>query len=97
MSNKAKTPDLIFPSVDHMISDALDILQLEITKYKTRVQQGRSLNSQEAKILQGYMKSLVDLSREDRERTKEEDLADLTTEELVALLGKQQKALKGAE
>jgi hypothetical protein len=37
--------------------------------------------------LQGYIKSLVDLSREDRERIKEQDLSQLSTEELLALLG----------
>lgn len=95
MSNKSKVPDLIYPSVDSMIADSLDILQMEITKFKTKVVQGRSLDSREAKTLQGYLKSLVDLSREDRERASERDLADLSTEELLALLGKQQKSLTG--
>lgn len=95
MSNrKIVEPSLIFPSVDGMIADALDVIQQEISRYKTKVVQGRSLDSREAKVLQGYIKSLVDLSREDRERTKEEDLSKLSTEELLQLLNNQQKQLK---
>lgn len=90
MSNdlKSKNP-LVFPSVDAMVADALQVIQLEITKFKTKVAQGRSLDSREAKTLQGYIKSLVELSKEDRERIKDQDLSQLTTEELLALLGKQ--------
>lgn len=80
---------LLWPSVDAMMADALQVIQLEITKFKTKVAQGRSLDSREAKTLQGYIKSLVDLSKEDRERLKEQDLSNLSTEELLALLGKQ--------
>lgn len=98
MSNKnfeAKNP-LVFPSVDNMVADALEVIKLEIKKYHTKVASGRSLDSREAKTLQGYIKSLVDLSREDRERTKDVDLASLTAEELIALLGpKATKSLTG--
>jgi hypothetical protein len=86
MSNDQKNP-LIFPSVDGMIADALQVIQLEITKFRTKVASGRSLDSRESRTLQGYIKSLVDLSKEDRERTKDEDLSKLSTEELLALLG----------
>ena len=78
-----------------MVADALHVVQLEITKFKTKVSQGRSLDSREAKTLQGYIKSLVDLSKEDRERVKEQDLSALSTEELLALLGKQVPQLEG--
>lgn len=86
---------LLWPSVDSMMADALSVIQLEITKYKTKVAQGRSLDSREAKTLQGYIKSLVELSREDRERLKEQDLSALSTEELLALLGNKVPQLEG--
>lgn len=86
---------LLWPSVDSMMADALGVIQLEITKYKTKVAQGRSLDSREAKTLQGYIKSLVELSREDRERIKEQDLSQLSTEELLALLGSKVPQLEG--
>lgn len=98
MSNNlpSKQNPLVWPSVENMMADALQTIQLEITKFKTKVTQGRSLDSREAKTLQGYIKSLVELSREDRERLKDEDLSKLTTEELLQLLGaKAPKALSG--
>jgi hypothetical protein len=95
MSNEQKNP-LVWPSVDGMMSDALKVIEVEITKFKTIVLQGRSLDSKQAKTLQGYIKSLVELSKEDRERLKDLDLSQLSTEELLALLGnKAPKALAG--
>lgn len=93
--NKAKDV-LVWPSVDALMADALQVVQLEITKFKTKVVQGRSLDSREAKTLQGYIKSLVELSREDRERLKNEDLSQLTTEELLALSPAVAKQISGA-
>lgn len=94
-SPEQKNP-LIFPNVDSLIADALTTVQLELIKFKTKVSSGRSLDSREAKTLQGYIKSLVELSKEDRDRHKDEDLSNLTTEELVALLGsKATKQLTG--
>jgi hypothetical protein len=97
MSNKSteQSNPLLWPSVDSMMADALGVIQLEITKFKTKVAQGRSLDSREAKTLQGYIKSLVDLSREDRERLKEQDLSELSTEELLALLGNKVPQIEG--
>ena len=82
-----KSNPIVWPSVDNLMADALTVVQTEILKFKTKVTSGRSLDSREAKTLQGYIKSLVELSREDRERMKDEDLSKLSTEELVALLG----------
>lgn len=90
-SNEQKNP-LVFPDVDSLMADALHTVQLELIKFKTKVSSGRSLDSREAKTLQGYIKSLVELSKEDRDRNKDVDLGNLTTEELVALLGN--KAVK---
>lgn len=86
MAKDSKNP-LIFPSVDAMVADALQVIEMEITKFRTKVSSGRSLDSREAKTLQGYIRSLVELSKEDRERTRDVDLSKLTTEELLALLG----------
>lgn len=91
MSKQNET--LILASVDGMISDALDTLQTEIARYRSKVQRGIALNPVEAKIMQGYIKSLVDLSKEDRERAKEADLSDLTIDQLVQLAASKQKQL----
>jgi predicted secreted Zn-dependent protease len=78
-----------------MINDALDTVQTEITRYKTKVSRGVALNPTEAKIMQGYIKSLVELSKEDRERARDADLSELSTEELLKLLGGAQKQVGG--
>lgn len=84
--NKQDNP-LVWPNVEAMTADALGIIQQEILLLKTKQRQGRTITQQEAKTLQGYVKSLVELSREDRERARDADLADLTPEQLVAALG----------
>ena len=92
---KPKNP-IVMPSVDEMLADSLQVLRAEILRFKTKVAQGRPLDQAEAKTVQGYIRSLVELSKEDRERLKGTDLSQLTEEELVALLGaKAPKALQG--
>jgi len=88
---------IILPNVDAMLEDALSILRTEIVQFKTKVQQGRALNPVEAKILQGYIKSLVDLSKEERDRAKDADLGDMTMDQLMELIQSKQhqKQLKG--
>lgn len=95
MSKHDPHSPIILPSVEGMINDALNTIQTEIVRYKTKVAQGRPLTAIEAKIMQGYIKSLVDLSKEDRERAKEADLSELSTDELLALLNRQQKTIPG--
>lgn len=80
-ANKAS----ILPNVQDLLNDALEIVQMEITKIRTKVRRGQSLDSRETKMLQGYIKSLVELSKEDRERMRDLDLSDLSDEELLAL------------
>lgn len=105
MSDDNRT--IILPNVEAMLEDGLNILQTELLRYKTKAARGTGLNPMEAKTLQGYIKSLVDLSREDRERAKGADLGDKSLEELLALLPEEQvtkllektkqKLLKGKE
>ena len=95
MSKKQSEQPLILPSVDGMINDALETVQTEIARYKTKVHRGIPLNAMEAKIMQGYIKSLVELSKEDRERARDADLSELSTEELLQVLASNQKQLPG--
>jgi len=92
--NKQSNP-IVMPSVDQMVADALSVVQKEIQKFQSKVLQGRGLDITEARILQGYIKSLVDLSKEDRERVKDLDLSNMSTEELLKLLGEKEVAKLG--
>lgn len=67
---------------DTVISTAMQAVAMEVTKLHTKVSRGNSLDQKEARILQGYIKSMVELSRELRERDRADDLSKLSTEEL---------------
>jgi len=72
-------------STEGLISDAIIVIASEIGKFRTKTANGRSLDLAEARVLQGYIKSLIELSRENREREKDEDLSKLSTEQLLQL------------
>lgn len=77
-------------SVTGMLDRALNIIDEQLTKIalKSRAA-GPNLDEKDAKILQGYVRSLVELSKEEREREKSnkeiEGLDKLTNEELLDL------------
>lgn len=80
------TTSIIKPTVDNIIQDAVDIVTNEIMKMKVKSVQGGTLNINEARVLQGYIKSLVELSKEMRENRDSEDLANLSDAELLRLM-----------
>lgn len=74
-------------NMDALIKDALAIVEKELVRFrhKTGVQD-RALDLKEARVLQGYLKTLVDMSREQRDRVKDFDFEEMETEELINLL-----------
>jgi hypothetical protein len=83
-STKVDPVDVIkVPAVENMLDDALTVIALELAKYKRNVHVGRSLDLKEARVLQGYVKALVELSKENRERAKDEDGSELSDVELM--------------
>jgi hypothetical protein len=77
---------IVTPSVKHLMDDALSIISTEIMQFKSIVNKGKSLDMRQAKILQGYIKSLVELSRESREHADDKDFANMTDEELIKMV-----------
>jgi len=76
---------------ESIISTAMQTVALEVTKLNLKVNRGSSLDPKEARILQGYIKSMVELSRELRERDRSDDLSKLSTEELAKIAEKMLK------
>jgi len=74
------------PNVDDLIDDATNIIAMEVAKFSSKVNKGQSLSLPESRILQGYIKSLVELSKESRERFNDKDLAKMSDEELAQML-----------
>lgn len=77
------------PEADRLLADILNIFQNEITQiaHKSRkgIMAGKSLEASDARILQGYAKMLVELSKEERERRKSDDLKDMPEDEFLKL------------
>lgn len=71
------------PQADTLIADALHIIQTEMVQFASKHRSGKSLSLAEARVLQGYIKSLTDLSKESRERAKADDLSGMSNEEMV--------------
>jgi hypothetical protein len=72
------------PQLSTLLTDALSVYQTEIIKFKNKVNSGRGLDLSEARVLQGYVKSLVDAAREMRERDNDDSgESKMSDEELL--------------
>lgn len=77
------------PDVQTLLNDALTVVAAEIIKLRQKSSKElRPLDLAESRVLQGYVKSLVELSRENRERDDERDLSNMTDAELLSLAQK---------
>ena len=78
---------VVLPALQNMMDDALQTLSAEIVRFRNKsVRERTALTPNEARVLQGYIKSLVDLSKESREREDDNDLSKLSDDELLALV-----------
>lgn len=75
------------PDIDKMTDDALKILSQELTRFKVKSLKNLGLDEKEARILQGYIRSLMEIRREEREAEKTEAALDafknMTNEQLL--------------
>jgi len=71
--------------LERLLADAMNIIGAELAVYRAKTQTGKPLDVREAKAVQGYVDTLVKLSKEAREQTRSQDLANLTNEELLQL------------
>lgn len=86
--DKPKVTDsvsIVEPTLTSVIEDTIAIITNEITYYKNKViEKNMRLTSVEVAIVSKFAKSLVELSREDREREKNaESLAGKSEDELL--------------
>lgn len=84
----------LLPDAPTLIQDALSVIATEIVKFKVKVSKGQSLDINEGRLLNNYIKSLCDLSRETREREADMDLANMDDESLLSLVQKLQAKVK---
>jgi Ser-tRNA(Ala) deacylase AlaX len=74
----------LYSPVQQILADALDTVANETLKLNLKSRSGK-LDASDAKMLQGYIKSLVDISKELREVDKQSDVENMSDEELKAL------------
>ena len=88
MSQATLTTSTVIPSTDILLHDAKSILACELSKYRTKTSKGVTLDLKEARIVQGYLETLIKIQKEEREAARQEDLSNLTDAELLELAGK---------
>lgn len=73
---------------EHLMQDALGILSNEIVNLRqAQKSQPKGLDLSQARVLTGYIKSITDILKEQREREADPDeLANMSDEEIEALL-----------
>jgi hypothetical protein len=78
---------MLEPTVDSLIKDSLAIISSEIAAYKRKIDRPNTrLELGESRVVQGYLKALVELSKEVRERAEDQDLANYSDEQLIKML-----------
>jgi len=75
----------IIPATEMLLHDAKAIIGAELAHYRSKAVRGVTLDPKEARIVQGYLESLVKIQREEREIAETQDLSTLSDVELLRL------------
>ena len=75
----------IIPATELLLHDAKAIIGAELAHYRSKAVRGVTLDPKEARIVQGYLESLVKIQREEREIAETQDLSTLSDVELLHL------------
>ena len=75
----------IIPATELLLHDAKAIIGAELAHYRSKAVRGVTLDPKEARIVQGYLESLVKIQREGREIADTQDLSTLSDVELLRL------------
>tara|TARA_R100001163_G_C4959716_1_gene124058 strand:+ start:273 stop:638 length:366 start_codon:yes stop_codon:yes gene_type:complete len=78
----------IIPATELLLHDAKAIIGAELAHYRSKAVRGVTLDPKEARIVQGYLESLVKIQREEREIAEAQDLSSLSDSELMHLAKK---------
>ena len=75
----------IIPATELLLHDAKAIIGAELAHYRSKAVRRVTLDPKEARIVQGYLESLVKIQREEREIAETQDLSALSDVELMRL------------
>lgn len=82
-------------SLEAAMADAIHIASKELHRYKLKVDMDQSLDLKQARIVQGWMKTLTEINKENRETERAANFEKFSDEEL-ALLAKKVLAKGGS-
>ena len=63
----------VIPATELLLHDAKAIIGAELAHYRSKAVRGVTLDPKEARIVQGYLESLVKIQREEREIAETQD------------------------
>lgn len=75
------------PPVDNILSKAISVIANEVDKLSSmsfNASRTSPMQDKTARILQGHIKTIIELSKEQREREKMDDLSKMSDSELMA-------------
>ena len=75
----------VIPATELLLHDAKAIIGAELAHYRSKAVRGVTLDPKEARIVQGYLESLVKIQREEREIAETQDLSALSDVVLMHL------------
>ncbi len=75
----------VIPATELLLHDAKAIIGAELAHYRSKAVRGVTLDPKEARIVQGYLESLVKIQREEREIAEAQDLSSMSDVELLRL------------
>ena len=75
----------IITATELLLHDAKAIIGADLAHYRSKAVRGVTLDPKEARIVQGYLESLVKIQREEREIAETQDLSTLSDTELLHL------------
>ena len=77
---------VLVPTTEMLLDETLSIIGVEIAGLKSRQSRGAGLTDEDAKNLQDYVKSIINISKENRELAKLDDYDDLSDQELIKMI-----------
>lgn len=85
----------LVPTVENVMNDAISLLAKEVAEMQQRYNRpGMSMNISDATKLSKFVKSLIEISREERAREAADDLSKMTNEQLMEMAAQHMKQLE---
>lgn len=75
----------VVPKIESLLSDAIVIMGTELARYRAKVQRGSSLDLKESRCVREMVEAILKVNKEHREAARQQDLSNLTNEELLQL------------